>query len=75
MSLPFSTLASVMAMGNALSGTMSKLSSIQAAAKQGFAAAQFRLGQCYAKGLGVLLDEAQAAKWLQQVAKHGFTAT
>ncbi|MDS4057067.1 MAG: tetratricopeptide repeat protein [Candidatus Contendobacter sp.] len=40
-------------------------------AEQGDAAAQFRLGQMYAKGEGVKQDYAQARQWYQKAADQG----
>ena len=40
-------------------------------ADQGNAAAQYQLGTLFQKGLGVLKDEATAAKWFQMAAEQG----
>ena len=41
------------------------------AAEQGFATAQFRLGQMYADGKGVPKDVVEAARWLRLAAEQG----
>jgi tetratricopeptide (TPR) repeat protein len=43
----------------------------RAAAEQGNAEAQFRLGVCYEAGLGVPQDYAEAARWYRKAAEHG----
>ena len=43
----------------------------RAAAEKGDAAAQFQLGQCYEKGLGVETDSVQAVKWYTKAADQG----
>lgn len=40
----------------------------RAAAEQGDAHAQFQLGQCYEKGLGVDIDSVQAVQWYTRAA-------
>lgn len=40
----------------------------RAAAEQGDARAQFQLGQCYEKGLGVDIDSVQAVQWYTRAA-------
>lgn len=41
------------------------------AAEQGDAQAQFQLGQCYEKGLGIDIDSAEAVKWYTKAADQG----
>ena len=41
------------------------------AALQGLAAAQYNLGRCFAAGLGVRKDEAEAARWYRMAAEQG----
>jgi TPR repeat protein len=41
------------------------------AADQGHPDAQFNLGLCYAKGIGVLKDEVEGVKWLRKSAEQG----
>ena len=42
-------------------------------AEEGMAPAQFRLGICYEKGLGVSRDDDQAVKWFRLAADQGYT--
>ena len=42
------------------------------AAKQGHAAAQFNLGECYENGYGVPQDVSKAKYWMEKAAKQGF---
>ncbi len=42
------------------------------AAEQGHAAAQNNLGECYAEGVGVEKDPAQAVVWYRKAAEQGF---
>ena len=42
------------------------------AVKQGYASAQFNLGQMYEKGKGVLQDYKSAVKWYTLAAKQGY---
>ncbi|MBR4597869.1 MAG: sel1 repeat family protein [Opitutales bacterium] len=41
-------------------------------AEQGFIAAQYHLGYCYANGIGVKKDLAEALKWWRKSAEQGF---
>jgi TPR repeat protein len=43
----------------------------QKAAEQGNAAAQYNLGMCYYKGLGVRQDYNEAMRWLRKAAEQG----
>ncbi len=43
----------------------------RAAAERGDAQAQFQLGQCYEKGLGVEIDSAAAVQWYTKAADQG----
>ena len=47
------------------------LDTLRQAAEQGDAAAQVNLGVMYAKGQGVLKDEAEAVKWYRLAAEQG----
>ena len=40
-------------------------------AEQGVADAQYNLGVCYANGIGVTKDEAEAVKWYHKSAEQG----
>ncbi len=44
----------------------------QKAAEQGYARAQFNLGNCYAHGNGVTQDYAEAVKWWRKAAAQGY---
>jgi uncharacterized membrane protein YhaH (DUF805 family) len=44
------------------------------AADQGDAAAQCRLGACYANGTGVAKDEVEAVKWYREAADQGYAS-
>lgn len=44
------------------------------AAAQGHARSQYRLGECYAKGLGVAVDGKKAERWLLKAAQGEFLA-
>ena len=46
----------------------------QKAAEQGYAEAQFSLGQCYFYGNGVNKNKFEAAKWYQKAADQGHEA-
>lgn len=50
---------------------VSALGTVRAAANQGYAAAQFFLGEMYTKGKGIPEDKVEAEKWYQQAAKQG----
>jgi len=41
------------------------------AADQGFAEAQYRLGDMYARGLGVAKSDAEATRWFKLAAAQG----
>jgi TPR repeat protein len=43
----------------------------RAKAEQGDAAAQYNVGICYKRGLGVAADQVEAVKWFLQAAEHG----
>ena len=47
---------------------------IRKAAAQGFAPAEFQLGQVYAFGFGVGQDDRQALEWYRKAASHGSAA-
>lgn len=51
---------------------VSALRAARAAANQGYAAAQFFLGEMYTKGKGIPEDKVEAAKWYQQAANQGY---
>ena len=42
------------------------------AANKGKASAQYKLGECYYKGLGVLPDTTEAVKWFRRAAEQGY---
>ena len=44
---------------------------LRKSAEQGYADAQFTLGECYYYGIGVTKDLAEAVKWFRQAAKQG----
>ncbi|MFT4689365.1 MAG: hypothetical protein ACI9OD_001572 [Limisphaerales bacterium] len=48
--------------------------STKAKAEQGEAIAQFNLGWMYEKGLGVIKDETEAAKWYRKAADQGYVS-
>ena len=45
---------------------------LKAAAEKGHKKAQYRLGRCYDKGLGVAEDDSQALQWYQKSAKQDY---
>jgi TPR repeat protein len=45
---------------------------LRKAADQGLAEAQFRLGYCYERALGLKKDDAEAVKWYQKAAEQGW---
>ena len=50
--------------------TATSAESYRAAAEQGDADAQCNLGQCYAEGVGVDKDPAEAVKWFRKAAEQ-----
>ena len=45
------------------------------AAEKGYEAAQFHLGNCYARGAGVAADETEAYKWFKKAADQGHASS
>jgi TPR repeat protein len=57
--------------GESIDNLDMKFASIKREAEAGDAAAQFNLGECYANGSGVAVDQAEADKWCERAAAAG----
>ena len=53
------------------SDQVKRMEYLKKAAQQGYAPAQYKLGDCYACGYGVEEDNVQAAQWYQKAAEQG----
>jgi hypothetical protein len=62
----------LMLAGTVLAGDEFTLDTARAAATNNDAHAEYFLARCYARGLDVPQDDAQAADWLHQAADHGY---